>query len=162
MRDLVVLIKPNAPSGPILKDPLIGMKAVINGHDLGDFLDGNMLRNVIPAHRYDFVGRNDDLVYFLPFDNTPAGDACTGRLLVNTKSDDVSLLKDDTLKLVLVLEPGEYDVHVMARRVDLLTYASGMGNLAQFSSPSSALDVLRRRAAVAQQGRPPPPRIRKN
>jgi hypothetical protein len=95
------------------------MKLVVDGHDRQAYLDGNMLRNVVPRHAYD-VGDNDDNVYFLPLDPTPFADEPSGIL---------DLGRTETAELHLLLVPGKYRVDVLVRSFNVLSTGSGMAGL---------------------------------
>lgn len=124
LRDLIVLLKPKQNCEV---DPMISMQMLIGGYDDAgkpvmfqrqNPLGPAMTRHVIPQQYYS-VEKNDNYIYFMPFDHTPLRTHSTASLNME------KLLTE----LVLVLHPGTYDVHMLFRFNNILNMSSGMAGL---------------------------------
>ena len=121
VRDVIVLIK-QIDKCLECHEPLIDMRIIYKKHVLQMDLDGIMLRHVIPRQTYGIenIETNTEQIYFMPFDNTPTTNTCTG--FFNFREGEKTTLK-------IQLEPGSYQIYIMARTFNLLKTESGMAGM---------------------------------
>jgi hypothetical protein len=100
-------------------DPLMTAEIRLNGHWREKAQTGFFMRRVV-GRRWYGIKDNRLPIYFMSFDSTPLSDTCTG-------SVDFSAL--DACDLLLELAPGEWDVTVCVRHLNVLKVVSGMANL---------------------------------
>jgi hypothetical protein len=131
LRDMIFSICDS--TGLEMEEPLIGAKLSLENPkwqkiDRQEYLDGNMLRNVIPMANY---GVSDSRFYILQFDPTP---------LEVEPGGVFDLGEDLTLFLNLMLVPGKYKIQILTRSYNVFCIQSGMGKIKFQNSKTAQLE----------------------
>jgi hypothetical protein len=127
LRDMIIsIIRSSDDDEEDEHEPLIGAKISFKGPnykgiDRQAFLDGNMLRNVIPKANY---GVSESRFYFLQFDPTPL-EVEPGGIW------DLGKIELVKIRLHLILIPGKYKIEILTRSYNMLRVKSGYGTLHQ-------------------------------